>query len=136
MGSTFLFIDAGLNLTWAVVSLTVLLCWRAEWTRQHRQAVVAILSILVLLFPAISAADDLAEHTMIYDLSPSSLTLKNANEFNQVVTPALLTCQPGHGLAPSLQEAIGDSLGSESPGSRILIVLLGSASGIHSPPQF
>lgn len=135
MQAAFQSADVVLNLTWIVVTLAVLLCWRSEWTQEHWRAVVAVLCALVLLFPAISTADDIAEVAMTYDASPSSLPLKSAIEYKQVIAPALLTCRLGHGPAQPLQPAFGDSLDSESTGGCGFLAL-SSSSGIHSPPQF
>lgn len=135
MGIPFLAIDAALNLTWAVLSLTVLLCWQAEWTREPRRAMVAILCILVLLFPAISLADDSAELTAAYDPAASSLSFKSGKELKQVIVPALLCLQSGNGLVPPWQLAAREGVASESTGESTSL-LLTSSSGIHSPPQF
>lgn len=132
---TFPVIDAGLNLTWAVLSLGVLLCWRVEWTQESKRAMVAILCVLVLLFPAISVADDVAEQATAYDLSLSPLTLKSGGECKQLIAPALLAYQAAHHLTHTLQEAVGDSLASQ-PACHGTSLLLGSSPGIHAPPQF
>lgn len=135
MGIPFLSIEAALNLTWAVFSLAVLLCWRAEWTRETRRALVAILCILVLLFPAISVADDSAELTVAYDPAASSLSFKSGKEIKQAVVPALLGLQSGSGLVPPWQLAARESLATDSTAASTSL-LLTTSSGIHSPPQF
>ena len=133
MGIPFSSIDAVLNLGWALLSLaTLLLSWRSRRTREHKRALVAILFLVVLLFPVISTADELAEQAMVYD--PSPITLKSAHGFKQVMAPALPATHAGHGLAHPLQDAVGEALESESARSGIFS-LLSSASGIHSPPQ-
>lgn len=132
---TFLSIDATLNLTWAVVSLAVLLCWQAEWTRESKRALVAIGCVLVLLFPAISTADDIAEQALMYDVSSAPQSLKSGGEFKPLVLPALLTFHAGHGPALPWTEAFGEDPQAVSAG-RCTSLLLASSSGIHSPPQF
>lgn len=136
MGATFQSVEGMLNLSWGLVSLgTLLLSWRCRGTREHKRALAAILFLLVLLFPVVSTADDLAQQAMMYDPSPSPLTLLSANEFKQILAPALPACQAGLGLTHPLPEAVGESLEPESI-SRGPFLLLSSASGIHSPPQF
>jgi hypothetical protein len=134
VGLPFLPIDAGLNLIWAVVSLGVLLCWRADWNQESRRALVAILCVLVLLFPTISVADDVAEIALMYDGAPSSPTLKSGKEIKQVIVPAAQTWQTAPGPLAGLVDAIGDGLPSDSTRGDISL-LLTSSSGIHSPPQ-
>ncbi len=129
-------IDAGLNLIWAVLSLGVLLCWNAEWNSGGRRALVAILCVLVLLFPAISAADDVSEQALTYDAASSSLSGSNGKEIKQLVAPVPAAALPARGLILRLYEASGDGLQSSPASSHLSSLLLASSSGIHSPPQF
>ncbi len=136
MGSLFQSADVVLNLAWLSLCLTTLLAWGlGRRAREHRQTVVAILCMLVVLFPVISTADDVAEQAMIYDLSPSSLTVKNAKEIKQFGAPVLLVARSGHGLLLHLPEAVGESVQPASAVAGIL-PLRSFSSGIHSPPQF
>ncbi len=128
-------IDVGLNLFWAVLSLVVLLCWDAEWTQQSRRALVAILCVLVLLFPAISVADDITELSLTYDTAPSLLSVKSGKEIKHIAVPAPPAVEAAHGPVAQSLEALGDVLGSATA-TGSLSLLLASASGIHSPPQF
>ena len=134
MGSTVPSIEATLNLMWGLVSLAVLLCWQAEWTRESKRALVAILCILVLLFPVISAADDLVRQAAMYDPSSSPLTVNGDSDGKASIAPAMLSQEPGHGLGRPLLVVIGEEVRCESLSGRT--GLLVSASGIHSPPQF
>jgi hypothetical protein len=134
VGTSVPSIDAGLNLTWAMLSLGVLLCWRAEWIQGSRRTLVAILCVVVLLFPVISAADDLTEVAQMYDLSVSPLSVRSGNEIKQVVAPAPQASQPVHGAVAGLFYAIVDAVQSQSVLGDFCL-LLTSSSGIHSPPQ-
>lgn len=128
-------IDAGLNLMWVVLSLGVLLCWNAEWNRESRRALVAILCVLVLLFPAISAADDVAELALMCDGTPSPLSFKNGKEIKHIVVPAPQAAQAAPGPFARFCELIGN--GPVTPhATRHTSLLLTSSSGIHSPPRF
>ncbi len=128
--------DVVLNLAWLSLCLTTVLAWCVfSRAREHQQAVVAILCMLVLLFPVISAADDVAEQAVIYDLSPSSLTVNNSKQIKQLVGPVLPAARAGHGLAHPLREAVGESVQADSAVPGILL-LPSFSSGIHSPPQF
>lgn len=130
----FLSVDAGLSLIWAVLSLGVLLCWRAEWVQGSRRTLVALLCVPVLLFPVISSADDIAEVAQMYDLSASPLSVNSGKEIKQVVVPAPQASQPVSGAVAGLFFAIVDAVQSQSAlGDSCL--LLTSSSGIHSPPQ-
>lgn len=126
-------IDATLNLTWALVSLMVLLCWRAEWTHTPKHALLAIACILVLLFPVISTADDVAAQAAMYDLAASPLSLTSGKEIKQVIVPAVLAALHGAGLHLWPQDAAGASL-EPAFGGASLSLLLSSFSEIHSPP--
>ncbi len=134
MGS-FPSIDAGLNLIWVVLSLGVLLCWNAEWNRESRRALVAVLCVLVLLFPAISVADDVAELALLCDGAPSPLTVKNGKEIKQIVVPAPQAAEAAPPPLARSYEWIGDGPVSLHATCHTSL-LLTSSSGIHSPPQF
>ena len=128
-------IDAVLNLSWALVSVaTLLLSWRSCSARQHKRALVALLFILVVLFPVISTADDAAV-TLIFDPSPSTVMVESGKEVKQVLAPALVATQVGHGLNHSLTAAAGETVVPETPSSSIFL-LVSSGPGIHSPPRF
>lgn len=134
MGTTLSAIDAMLNLTWVVVALAVLLGCRAAWAREHRRALVAVLCMLVLLFPVISTADDLGLQAVTYDPSASPLAPDDGAKNKHFVAPALLTPQLAYVLARLLPAGSGEEPCVESiPGCT---ARLSSASGIHSPPQF
>lgn len=135
MGAVFQSIDAMLNLSWVLLSVAVLLfSWRRQRVWQHKNALLAILFILVLLFPVISTADDMAEQALMSELAPSPLSAKSAKEIKQSITSAVLTAQA---ILSSLQPPL--EWRSEQVQSKPVsgfAPLLGSASGIHSPPRF
>lgn len=134
MGTPFLSIDAGLNLIWAVLSLGVLVCWNAEWKPESRRAVVALVCVLILLFPAISIADDVTELSQLYDAAFSSLSINSGNDVRHI---AVLAPQPAALAQAALSrwyEAFAEAFGSDiAPGP--IAQLLACSSGIHSPPQ-
>jgi hypothetical protein len=131
---TFQSVDAALNLGWVLVSVGILLLsWRTGRAREHKQALLAVLFILVLLFPVISTADDSAEQALMYELAASPLSVKSTKEIKQVIVPAAQLSPAVALAAPSLVRPVGERLEADCFSSFTL--RLSSASGIHSPPQ-
>lgn len=126
--------DASLDTIWLLVAAATLLSWRACGSSRRRTcAIVALAFILVLLFPIVSTADDVAEQARVYDLVPSHLTVKNSKEVNSV-TPGVLPAIAGSVPALPVLEFTGDRLDARSSAARA--VPLSSATGNHSPPLF
>lgn len=134
MGAPFLSIDAGLNLIWAVLSLGVLVCWDAEWKPESRRALVALVCVLVLLFPAISLADDVAELSLLYDTAGSSFSGNSGKEIKQIAAPDLQLLAAAQAALGRLYEAFGEAPSSPTA-THSTYFLLASSTGIHSPPQ-
>ncbi len=136
MWAIFQSVDLLLNVAWLSLAITTLLAWRLTAApREQKQALIAILFILVLVFPVISTADDVTEQALMYDLSASPLTIQSGKEIKLVIPPELqatvglnLRAEP---LADSISEIPVWNARSSSED-----LLLCSASGIHSPPQF
>jgi len=139
MGMAHLFallqsVDAFLNLAW-LLAAGAALCWWGMPRHAPRQtrAVLALAFVLILLFPIISSADDIAEQALACDVTPSSLTVKNSKEIRFVtpdVLPAILGTLPG----PSLPAFAGYRVNATPV--EPCAFLLSSATGIHSPPLF
>lgn len=134
MGVTFQSVDAVLNLTWALVSVAaLLLSWRSGRAREHKQALIATLFLLVLLFPVISTADDTFEQALMYELAPSPLCLKSAKEIKQSIAPHAVVAQAVRTPAAPPVGSVAEDVHTASTVSFTLF--LNAASGIHSPPQ-
>lgn len=112
--------DAWLNLAWLLLAVAALSWWaRSLRAPRPARALLALALILVVVFPVISAADDIAELALVCDGSPSALS---------AVLPAVLGTFPG----PSLPQFTG--FGVSTPPVEPRPLLLSSATGIHSPP--
>ena len=134
MGAAFQSVDVVMNVAWVSLSLTTLLAWRASGRPcQHRRAILAVVFVLVLLFPVISTADDIAEQALTCDLALSKQGTDNphkgkpASTLEAQVLPAV--CMP----ASPLVQVVG-----ERPPSHPSIghfAFPGSTSASHAPPQ-
>jgi hypothetical protein len=126
-------VDVALDLAWLLLSAATLLLWRFSGRpRQHTRSVVAILFLLVLLFPVISTADDIMEQVLMCDVAPSPL--KSGKGIKQVIAPELAAAPALPRPPQPLAEGTRERAQSQSPVP--FTFLLSSSSGIHSPPQF
>ena len=135
MWALFQSVDVTLNVAWLSLSVTALLAWRCSGRpRQHRRAVVALLFILVVLFPVISTADDMAQAGLAYDPTlwrntgneQISSDISSHSVLDAVIPTALYAANP-------LAQIVGEQP-SPQPAVRCS-VFFGLASASHAPPQ-
>jgi hypothetical protein len=127
------FVDAVLNTGWLMLGLAALRAtWRCGHLGDRRRALLALLCAAVLLFPAISITDDLAEQSQTYDTSSAPLSVKTGKELKQIAAapgaPMVLHNSPvPHSELPFLQYVPFVT-------RTLPISSVGATAGIHSPP--
>lgn len=81
-----------LNLVWVVLAVSTLFAWGRRRNRPHSQShLIALICLLALLFPVISATDDL--HAMRSEMEDSA---SNKRSLKQVVTGRAIWQQTTH----------------------------------------
>ncbi len=135
MWAWFQSVDVTLNVAWLALSLTALLAWVCSArTREQRRAVIALLFILVLLFPVISTADDMAQAALAYDPAPwrnggneqVSSDIASHSVLDAVIPTALYPADP-------LVQIVGEQPSLQPDVRCSVFFVLASAS--HAPPQ-
>ena len=130
-------LEASLNLLWILLAIGALAHWlrpkRIRW-RAHLPGLITLVFMLSLLFPVISANDDLAQLELINDAKTSqsfASSLKNDKQLPRSAgllgSPATLAVQ----LASFLP--VASQLVSE-PAPAMSVATPGDTTGNHSPP--
>lgn len=129
-------LEASLNLLWLGVAVAAFLQWALPGGRRrvHVSGVISLIFALALLFPVISANDDLADLELINDAATSQAIATIVKSSKQLHTPTILrdACPE---IAP--QFAFSLFLAPESvaeAASALSVVTPGGATGNHSPP--
>ena len=130
-------LEASLNLLWLVLAVGSLAHWLApERTRRchHLHGLVTLVFVLSLLFPVISANDDLAQQELINDAKSSQSLVASLRTdkplpgtvwvLNSAVPPTIHLASYSPALADSVSE----------PSVAASVTVLGDATGNHSPP--
>lgn len=77
-----------LNLTWLLLALPAYWLWRRRWTSRKAsslQCLLALGSVLVILFPVISATDDL--HAMRAEMEETPISKRTLRQASSDKTP-------------------------------------------------
>lgn len=129
--------EASLNLSWILLALAAFIHWKTPNGRQRRAnlpAAVNLVFVLVLLFPAISASDDVAQPVLNNDASSSQLivaSLENDRHVQSTAGFAWLPCDRSISIVLSLRPT-SDSV--YEPAHRADVATPGETTGNHSPP--
>lgn len=129
-------LEASLNLLWVLLTVGAFVHWAAPGSRRRTQlsGLVSLVFVLSLLFPVISANDDLTQLDLINDAKTSQLITASLKSNKQLPGSAGLLALPvaaASQLAPSLP------LASEfipEPARPASVATPGDATGNHSPP--
>ena len=128
--------ETSLNLLWVSLACGAFVHWRAGGNRRrsaHSSGPVALVFILSLLFPVISANDDLAQLDLINDAKTAQCIIISVKSDKQLrggagvvglPVPAVKVSSP---LAPT-SEIVLESFHAAS------VATSGNATGNHSPP--
>ena len=127
-------LEASLNLLWVLLSVIAVLRWSSPSGRRNRRRLAALVPlsfVLALLFPVISANDDLAQQALINDaMSAKSLsaTFKADKQLHNCgeVSPPRRSASPRPVYGPA--ECIPQAALNQS------VATPGEATGNHSPP--
>lgn len=130
-------IETSLNLLWLSLVVGALVRWAMADRRRRRSrlsGLVSLVFILSLLFPVISASDDLAQLALINDAKTSQSTTASLEKHKQVPgfaglvgTPVPFPFHSGFSL-PFTSEFISEFARSVS------VATPGGTTGNHSPP--
>jgi len=130
-------LEASLNLLWASLAVTAFAQWVAPDRRRRRAHLPGLISltfILALLFPVISADDDLGASALINDVKTSKSVSTSFKSDKQLPAPvgtpgshAALTSQSVFPL-PRASESVSEPVHAAS------VATPGDATGNHSPP--
>ena len=130
-------LEASLDLLWVLLTVGAFVHWAAPRGNRRRtqlSGLVSLVFVLSLLFPVISANDDLAQLDLINDAKTSQLITASLKSNKQLSGSAGLLALPvaaAYQLAPSL------SLASEfipEPARPASVATPGDTTGNHSPP--
>ncbi len=130
-------LEASLNLLWVALAVAAFLQWAVPARRSHRVRLAGLVSLvfaLALLFPVISANDDLAEFELINDASTSRAVTLCFKSHKQLPSPAATltlsaASDPEAGFhLPFLYESVPEPTPVPS------VTTPGDATGNHSPP--
>ncbi len=130
-------LEASLNLLWLLLAAAAGICWAAPRSRRRRRLLelVSLVFTLTLLFPVISASDDLVESELINDAGTAqsvAADLKSCKHASAATGQFALPAVSASHLAFFLPSA------SEFPSAPFRdpnVATPGSASGNHSPPS-
>jgi hypothetical protein len=131
-------VETSLNLLWLSLAVGALVRWVAadhERRRSRFSGLVGLIFVLSLLFPVISASDDLAQLALINDVGTSQSIIAGLHDHKHQLSspglsgrPALLPFQVGFSL-PLTSEFVSE------PARPADITTPGEATGNHSPPR-
>ncbi len=128
-------LETSLNLIWVLLAFGSFAEWVAD--RRHRarpSGLVSLVFVLSLLFPVISANDDLAQLDLINDAKTSQSIVSGLNNDKQLRGSAGLLGSPAV-LAvkvPSFLPFTSEFVFEPAPAASVAIA--GDATGNHSPP--
>ena len=130
-------LEASLNLLWVLLAIGAFVHWTApnsSGPRSRLSGLVSLVFILALLFPIVSADDDLVQLDLINDAKSSqsiTLDLKSHSQLSNstalLVPPAILAAELASSL-PLHSELLSESAGPATVASP------GDTTGNHSPP--
>lgn len=127
-------LEASLNLLWLLLAVTLFLRWAS--TAKHPCRVSGSLSLLfglALLFPVISANDDVAELELINDaMTAQSFTTVFKND-KQITASAELSATAPQPLPVAISPILALDL-ITAPPATISVSAPGETTGNHSPP--
>jgi hypothetical protein len=130
-------LEVSLNLLWVLLTVGAFVHWAAPGSSRRRtqlSGIVSLVFVLSLLFPVISAHDDLAQLDLINDAKTSQLIIASLESNKQLPGSAGVLGLPAAAasqLAPSLP------LASEfipEPAHPASVATPGDTTGNHSPP--
>ena len=129
-------LEASLNLLWVLLSLIALVRWSSpSSTRDRRRlfALVTLVFVLALLFPVISASDDVAQQELINDamtVKSLSATFKADKQRHSCVEVA--AAPPSDSACAVYAPGVAEF--TPQPVSNQSVATPGETTGNHSPP--
>lgn len=133
-------LEASLNLLWVLLAFGAFVRWVAPGGRRYRlhpPGLISLVFVLLLLFPVISANDDLVQLDLINDAHTSQCTTTSLKNDKQLTGWAGLLGSPAvpavkvHSFLPFLP-LTSDFVFEPVPAAWVAIP--GNATGNHSPP--
>ncbi|MFI5087585.1 MAG: hypothetical protein ACHP7I_04265 [Terriglobales bacterium] len=130
-------LEASLNLLWVLLTVGAFVHWAAPGSSRRRTQLAGLVSLVFvvsLLFPVISANDDLAQLDLINDAKTSQLITASLKSNKQLPGSTVLLGLPA---AAASQVAPSLPLASEfipEPAHSASVATPGDATGNHSPP--
>ena len=130
-------LEMSLNLLWVLLALGAFVHWVApggKRRRLHPPGLVSLVFVLSLLFPVISANDDLLQLDLINDAQTSQCITTSLKSAKQLPGSAGLPCSPAaaavnvHSFLPLTSEFVFQ------PVHAACVAIPGEATGNHSPP--
>jgi hypothetical protein len=129
-------LEASLNLLWVLLACCALVRWlgpAASRRCAHVRGLVTLVFVLSLLFPMISANDDLTQMDLLNDAKTSQSIVKLQTDKHLTVLAGLL----GLPIVPAVQSAFflpGDSGFISQDDHAASVTTPGNTTGNHSPP--
>jgi len=129
-------LEASLNLLWLLLAIYALAHWvgpGASRRRAHLPGLISLVFILSLLFPVISANDDLAQPDLINNAKTSlsiATSLKNGNQLHSAGLPDWSAALAG--LSSCFLRVTSEFV--PEPTRPASVATPGEATGNHSPP--
>jgi hypothetical protein len=130
-------LEAALNLLWALLAFGALLHWVAPDTRKHcahAAGLVTLVFVLSLLFPVISANDDLAQRDFLNDANTSQGIVSGLQSDKHLPVPGGLLRPAAIVALQSPSFPPGDSGFFSEPDRAASVATPGDTTGNHSPP--
>jgi hypothetical protein len=130
-------LEASLNLLWLLLAASAFAQWGVSDNSRrstHLSGLVTLVFAVSLLFPVISASDDLAQMQLINDARTSQSTITNIKCDKKLPASAGLLSSPA-ALPVQLASFAPAALGFVfEPGRAANVASPGGATGNHSPP--
>ena len=128
-------LEASLNLLWVLLAFGALVHWKTSGHRAphvRRPGLLSLVFVLSLLFPVISANDDLAQLDLINDAKTAqSVSIETEKQLQSSAGPLGLPAELAITLPPILPLIFELAFG---PVPAACVAIPGDASGNHSPP--
>ena len=130
-------LEASLNVLWVLLTVGAFVHWVApDGSRRRTQlsGLVSLVFVLSLLFPVISANDDLAQLDLINDAKTSQLITAGLESNKQLPGSAILLGLPAALVSQSVPSFLLASEFIPEPARPASVATPGDTTGNHSPP--
>ncbi len=129
-------VETTLNLAWVLLAVGTIVRWAAPGGKRRRlPGLVTLFFVLALLFPVISATDDLAQMALIADTSTAESISITVKTIKKPASPAGLLATPAATAAQLISPLILTHQSVYEPAVSASLAMPGDATGNHSPPS-